>query len=85
MVNWSCGSALCYKKFITRDEKGATLEFYRLPSDKVVQARYKQFFKTSGFNWKNGHNYTLYDASIRVKVSEKIQLISQIFSLQISS
>jgi hypothetical protein len=55
MVNWSCSSALCYDNFKTREEKGASLKFYRLPSDKAIQANYKSFFKTSGLNWKNGH------------------------------
>ena len=56
MVKWFCSSFLCINNFRTRDKNGSPIKFYRLPSkDKEIQNHYMKFFKTTGFNWKNGH------------------------------
>lgn len=54
MVKWYCSSSLCYNNYKTTDD-GSKIKFYRLPTDKSMQMKYKSFFKTSGFNWQYGH------------------------------
>ena len=54
MVHWYCSSVLCFNNFKTVDSQGQKLKYYRLPRGNVLQAKYKRFFKTDGFNWKTG-------------------------------
>ena len=55
MVKWSCCSSLCFNSYLTFDENGEKLKFYRLPRDEETQRQYKKILKTEGINWKNGH------------------------------
>ena len=54
MVHWNCSSALCFNNYKTVDSNGQEMK-HRLPRDKKIQIEYQKFFKTSGFNWKNGY------------------------------
>ena len=55
MVHWNCSSVLCFNNFKTVDSQGQKLKYYRLPRNStLLQSQYKQFFKTEGFNWKDG-------------------------------
>ena len=55
MVHWSCSSSLCFNNYKTVNEKGESIKCYRLPREKSIQAEYRKFFKSSGFNWNKGY------------------------------
>ena len=55
MVKWFCSSALCFNNSKSRDSKGETLKYYRLPREEIIQAEYCKIFRTSGVNWEKGH------------------------------
>lgn len=53
-MKFHCSSSLCFNNYLSKDQDGNKLKFYRLPRQPDIQRKYEKMFKTTGMNFKNG-------------------------------